>query len=70
MAQQLRYLGGITPDDQAGMIAAAFAAVREINGHEPDDAEIRLELEAEGLDAGPDQIAQIRARMPRKTRRN
>jgi hypothetical protein len=70
MGPQLRYLGAVTPEDPAGMIAAAFTAVREINGHLPTDAEIRAELEAEGLVSDAAAIAEIRARMPRKTRRD
>lgn len=56
MVKQLKYLGpGSEPDPIRG-IASAIVLVRGLNGHEPDDEEIRECLELEGLEPSADNI--------------
>ena len=61
MTKELKHLGpGETPDPIKD-VAAAIAAVAGINGHQPDDAEIRELLEEQGAEGTEQNIAAVRA---------
>jgi hypothetical protein len=61
MTKELKYMGPGNAKDPIQNIATAIVFVKGLNGHEPDDEEIREELVGYGLDATEENIAQVRA---------
>lgn len=61
MTKDLKHIGPGTPSDPIKDVAAAIVAVAGINGHEPDDAEIRELLEEQGAEGTEHNIAAVRA---------
>lgn len=60
MTKNLQYLGTGSPSDPLKAIAGDILAVKALNGHEPDDDEIRAELDAAAVDASPENVAKVR----------
>lgn len=60
MTKQLRFLSDGRPGDPVDALASDFLAVWALNGHIPDDAEIREELREEGLGDTPENLNRVR----------
>lgn len=61
MSKELKHIGPGETADPIKDIAAAITAVAGINGHKPDDAEIRELLEEQGVESSEQNIAAVRA---------
>lgn len=61
MNKELKYIGPGKTADPIKDIAAAIVAVTNINGHQPDDAEIRESLEELGVEGSEQNVAAVRA---------
>jgi hypothetical protein len=60
MSKELKYLSPGESDDRVATMIGDFRAVTAINGHVPDDAEIREALELAGLEPTDQTIATVR----------
>lgn len=61
MTKDLKYLAGAAGPDPLTDIVAAVAAVAAINGHTPDDGELRELLEEQGAPSDDESLQRLRA---------
>ena len=61
MTKDLKYIAASTPGDPLTDIVAAVAAVAAINGHAPDDAELRELLDEQALPTDDESVQRLRA---------
>lgn len=61
MTKDLKYFGAGAPGDPLTDIVAAVAAVAAINGHTPDDAELRELLDEQALPSDDESVQRLRA---------
>lgn len=61
MTKDLKYLGAGAPGDPLTDIVAAVAAVAAINGHTPDDVELRELLDEQALPSDDESVQRLRA---------
>ena len=60
MTKDLKHIGPGESGDPINDVVSAIRAVAAINGHAPDDAEIRDLLEEAGVEASEETIASVR----------
>lgn len=68
MTKQLRFISDGRPDDPIVGLASDFLAVWALNGHLPDDEEIREELRQENLDDTTENLNRVRELLNEKVK--
>lgn len=61
MTKDLKYIAAARPGDPLTDIVAAVAAVAAINGHAPDDVELRELLDEQALPSDDESVQRLRA---------
>lgn len=66
MTRELKFFSAGPSEDPVEQMANEFRLVAAVNGHVPDDDEIKQELERDGLDVTEDNVAKVRELLKRK----